>query len=64
MSFAPQVCVGRAVGWTAKDFGLSQADPQKMFKIIFCPYDRRSTAEEAMPYSPEHKRDTREAPFQ
>jgi len=35
MSFAPQVCVGRAVGWTAKDFGLSQADPQKMFKIIF-----------------------------
>ena len=29
-----------------------------MFKIIFWPYNRLE--DEAMPYSPEHKRDTRE----
>jgi hypothetical protein len=42
MSFAPDVFGWPPVGRTMKDFGLSQADPQKMFKIIFCPYDRRS----------------------
>src|SRR5262245_30680823 len=31
-----------------------------MIKIIFWRYDRRTVEDEAMPYSPKHKRDTRE----
>ena len=31
-----------------------------MFKIIFWPYDRSPAEDKAMPYSPEHKRDTRD----
>ena len=41
-------------------FSLSQADQQKMFKIIFWRYHRYLTEENAMPYSPKHKRKSRE----
>jgi hypothetical protein len=35
-------------------------DRQKMFKILFRRHYRHLAEDEAMPYSPKHKRDTRE----
>ena len=40
--------------------GSLKVDRQKMFKIIFWRYYRHFAEDEAMPYSPEHKLDTRE----
>src|SRR5262249_5712715 len=40
--------------------GLFQNRSQKMFRIIFWRYDRHLVEDEAMPYSPKHKCDTRE----
>jgi len=51
---------GRAGGRTTRLRVSLKVDRQKMFKIIFWRYYRQVVEDEAMPYSPKQKRDTRE----
>ena len=47
--------------WRRRDrCGLFENRSEKMFKIIFWRYDCHLVEDKAMPYSPKHKRDTRE----